>query len=106
MFEESRCYFNQPFGVDSTHFSHIFFSRLHQLMVDNPLRSLTEQGRTRVDEYLLVVSNSSVAFGWVLFAAMEEESCSDCLPDLGEIFSFHIGSSRRDWQLEAFHDHH
>jgi len=59
-----------------------------------------------MDEHLLIVSDRSVTFSGVFLAAMEEESCCDCLPNLAEVFSFHVGTSRCDWKFEALHDHH
>lgn len=58
-----------------------------------------------MDKDLLVVSDCSVAFSRVLLAAMEEEPSCDGLSDLAEILSFHISSSRSQWQLEALQDH-
>lgn len=106
MFEEAGSNFDKPLGIDSAHFAHVLLGGLDQLVVDHPLRSFTEQRRARVDEHLLIVSDRSVTFGGVFFAAVEKESCRDCLSDLAEVFSFHVGASRSDWKLEALHDHH
>lgn len=106
MFEESRSDFNEPLRIDSTYFTHILFCRLDQLMVNHPLRSLSEERRTRMNKDLLVVSDSPVAFSGVFLAAMEEEPSSNGLSDLAEVFAFHVGSSRSDWEFKSLHDHH
>lgn len=51
-------------------------------MIYDPLRSLVEQAGARVNEHLLVVADSLVAFSWVFAATVVEETRADGLSDL------------------------
>ncbi|KAB7495699.1 hypothetical protein Anas_04172 [Armadillidium nasatum] len=38
-FEERRCELDQPFWIDSGHFSHVFFCRLNEFVINNPKKN-------------------------------------------------------------------
>lgn len=74
-------------------------------MVDDPLRTLVEQRRARMNEYLLVVADSFEALGRVLTTGVVEETCTNRLANLGVVL--HLLRSAGDHrQVEPLHDLH
>ena len=74
LLEELGSNFRQPLGVDSTHFAHVLFRRLNELMVNDPLWALVEERGTRMNVDLLIVGDRLIAFRWVLAATVIEEA--------------------------------
>ena len=105
VFEEARCNFDEPFGVDCTNFSHVLLSRLDEFVVYAPLRTFAKERGARVDENLLVVSNCAIAFRRVFLASVVEEAGSNGLADLTEILVLDVCSAGDHRQLESLHYH-
>jgi len=93
----------EPLGINGAHLAHVLLRRLHQLVVDHPLRSLVEKRRARVDEHLLVVANRLVPLGGVLATAVVEEARADRLADLSVVLEL-LTAAGDDREAEALHD--
>ena len=86
-FEESRRQLDEPFGVYDGDLAHILFCRHNKLVVDDPVRLSLKKSTARVDIHWLILDECSVTLLRVLSSSMEEESGSDCLPDLCKILA-------------------
>ena len=103
LFKELRGDLEEPFGVDSAHFTHVLLRGLHQLVIYDPLRSLVEQRARWVNEHLLVVTDRLVALSWILATAMVEETSTNRLPNLCVVLELETATGD-DREAEAFHD--
>ena len=61
MLEKLRSDINQPFWINSTHFSHILLACKYQLMIHHPIWILIENCRPWVNENCLVINQCSIA---------------------------------------------
>jgi hypothetical protein len=74
VFEELGSYFKKPLRVNGAYFPHKLLRCLDKLMVNHPLRSLVEKRGARMNEDLLIVTNSLVSFSLVFPASMIKET--------------------------------
>lgn len=86
-FVESRGQLDQPFRVDHGHLPHVLLRRHHELVIYDPVRLSLEQGAARMNVYGLVLHYCPVTLLGVLASRVEEETCSDRLPDFREVFA-------------------
>lgn len=84
-FEKSRCQFNEPFWINYSYLTHVFFGRHHKLVVNNPVWLSLEEGTAWVNINRLVLNQCPVSLLWILPRSMKEKASSYRLPNLRKI---------------------
>ena len=85
--EEGRREFNEPLGIDDRHFAHVLFSRLDQLVVDNPFGLAIEDGAGRMDVNHLAVHQCAIAFLRIFLCRIAKEAGADGLLNAGRVLA-------------------
>ena len=104
---------DKPFGINFANFSHILLSGKNQFVIDNKLGGLSIQTGSGMNEDLLVIEESSIAFLRVLPRSMEKEPRSDGFSDFiiimlrrlseGKLIALNQGEQLLSDILRAFH---
>lgn len=81
MLEILRGDLEEPARLDFEDLTHVFFSRHHKLVVDDPFWVPLKQRRGRVNVNLLIVGDGPIPIRLVLAASVIEKAGGDSLPD-------------------------
>lgn len=103
LFKEIWCYLWQPFGINCTDFSHVFFRSLNKFMIHYPLRTLIEKRTAGMNVNQQVVCKGFITFTRVSVCSIKEETSTNGLADLWIILHA-ISTWRDDWKFKSFHN--
>ena len=78
----------EPLRFDFHDVPHVLLVREHQFVVNDPLRLVFEQERTRVDHHRMGVFHCSIESVALQFTRIEEKTGSDAFTDVGVEFVF------------------
>lgn len=73
-FEVVRRNIDEPLGINGANFPHVLLGSEDQLVVDDPLRLLVEEGTTGVNVHLVTVNESAIPSFVVFPGSVEKKS--------------------------------